>query len=448
MKISFYTLGCKVNQYETQSMREQFRDAGYTIAADDESADICVINTCSVTNVADRKSRQYIRRMKHLNPDAVIVVTGCYAQTDPDAVSAIEDVDLVAGTNEKSNILNYVSDYLKRQSAMPGRRSETEIHVRKYEELDTYEDMGMITAMESRSRAFVKIEEGCDRFCSYCIIPYARGRVRSRGIRSVTEEITELVRSGYHEAVLTGINTALYGSDFPDGGHSAGLFRLLDEISALEGEFRIRLSSLEPNVIDDQVAVKLVTYEKLCRHMHLSIQSGSDAVLKRMRRRYNTEQYMKIVRTLRSIDPDYGITTDIIVGFPGETEEEFEETLETVRKIQFSRIHVFRYSRRNHTVAADMPGQVDGAIKNRRAKLLEEESEKQTLAFYRQNSGSIRTVLFERANADGSYLSGYTDNYIPVYIPAAETGQKDLHSFREVMLTTPFLDGMTGEIRR
>lgn len=451
MKVSFYTLGCKVNQYETQSMREQFRNAGYEIAGEEERADVCVINTCSVTNVADRKSRQYIRRMKHLNPDALIVVTGCYAQTDPDAVSAIDGVQIVAGINEKSNILKYVAGYLEKREEEPSKEQEnarkTEPHVRNYAELDAYEDMGTITAMESRSRAFVKIEEGCDRFCSYCIIPYARGKVRSRSISSVTEELRSLIRTGYHEAVLTGINTALYGSDRTGKDHGEGLLELLDAMALLEGDFRIRLSSLEPNVISRETAQKLITYDRLCSHMHLSIQSGSDSVLKRMNRRYTVADYKKIAEALRSGDPDYGLTTDIIVGFPGETEQEFEETLETIRKMQFSGIHVFKYSPRRNTVAAKMPDQIDGTVKNRRAKILEEEARKQKEAFHQRNAGKVRRVLFERLTADGRYLEGYTDNYIQTYVPVSGNAEECLHRFAEVQLEDLYLAGMKGILK-
>lgn len=448
MKVSFYTLGCKVNQYETQSMREQFSSAGYEIAEEGERADVCVINTCSVTNVADRKSRQYIRRMKNLNPEAVIAVTGCYAQTDPEAVAALEGVNIIAGTNEKGNIVGFVTEYLKKRSAEEGTvtEAEKETHVLAYEELDEYEDLGIITAMESRSRAFVKIQEGCDRFCSYCIIPYARGKVRSRPIESVEGEVRHLIENGYREVVLTGINTALYGRDLTDTDSSEGLLQLLSVLSGIPGDFRIRLSSLEPNVIDWQTAKKLSDFPKLCSHMHLSVQSGSDAVLKRMHRRYTIEEYKQIVAELRAIDPDYGITTDIIVGFPGESEEEFQETLETVNDVAFSKIHVFKYSQRNGTVAAVMPDQIDGTIKNKRAEQLLKEADRYTKLFYQKNTGHVKTVLFEQLTADGLYLEGYTDNYIKTYVSVEEAGTGLLYQFADVQLGEPFREGMTGTL--
>ena len=451
MKVSFYTLGCKVNQYETQSMREQFENAGYELAEQGGQADICVINTCSVTNVADRKSRQYIRRMKALNPDAVIVVTGCYAQTDPQSAARIDGVNIIAGTNEKSHIAEYVSGYLqsRKLAAEAEEKADSrqpDIHVLKYEELDTYEDLGTITAMESRSRAFIKIEEGCDRFCSYCIIPYARGKVRSRSVRSVIDEIGSLLYAGYHEIVLTGINTALYGRDFTNTEEGEGLMRLLDACTSIDGDYRLRLSSLEPNVIDRDTVRKLLQYDSLCHHMHLSVQSGSDTVLQRMRRRYTIQDYLSIVETLRSSDSEYGITTDIIVGFPGETETEFEETLETVRKIGFSDIHVFKYSPRKQTVAAAMPGQVDGRIKNRRAVQLAEEAERQRKLFHEKNAGRVRRVLFERLTPDGKYLEGYTDNYIQTFVRLNEENRSCLYSFADVSLLHSFRNGMAGNI--
>ena len=298
--------------------------------------------------------------------------------------------------------------------------------------------------MESRSRAFVKIQEGCDRFCSYCIIPYARGKVRSRSLNSVTEEVRSLVLSGYHETVLTGINTALYGREHTGNENGEGLLTLLDAVTSVEGDYRIRLSSLEPNVINEETAGRLIRYDRLCRHMHLSIQSGSNSVLKRMNRKYTVAQYKRIASALRTEDPDYGLTTDIIVGFPGETEQEFQETLKTVRELQFSGIHVFKYSPRKNTAAALMPDQIDGRVKNIRAKILEEEAGKQAQAFYLRNAGKTRRVLFERVTADGKYLEGYTDNYIQIYVPMAGADPGLLHHFSDVRLLEPYLNGMTG----
>ena len=297
MKVSFYTLGCKVNQYETQMLRERFAQAGYETVGEDDPADIYIINTCTVTNLSDRKSRQRIRRVKKQNENAVIVVTGCYAQIDADAVAKIPGVSVIAGTNEKSHIVEFVEKYMQMHknereeysgkdcAKDPDLSAGPDIHVLSYEALRDYEEHGSITSMDSRTRAYIKIQEGCDRFCSYCIIPYARGRVRSRDIREIVKEAEGLIRAGFKEIVLTGINTALYGRDFTEKINGlSGVEIAVDAISRIEGEFRIRLSSLEPNVIDEKTALRLTKYPKLCPHMHLSLQSGSDTVLKRMNR--------------------------------------------------------------------------------------------------------------------------------------------------------------------
>ncbi len=439
MRVSFYTLGCKVNQYETQSIREQFLKDGYLPVEETEGADVCIINTCSVTNVADRKSRQYIRKMKKRNPDAVIVVTGCYAQTDPEAASALEEVDLVIGTNEKNNIVRYVDDFL---SAGRVRKERAESHILPYEELSSYEDAGQITAMDSRTRAFIKIEEGCDRFCSYCIIPYARGPVRSRAPESVLREARALAEGGYREIVLTGINTALYGGG--PGASKDGIVGLVRQVSDLPGDFRIRLSSLEPNVIEAGTAEQLLMLPRLCHHMHLSIQSGSDSVLKRMNRRYTVGEYEDIVSVLRRMDPDYAVTTDIIVGFPGETEEEFQETLRTVRRIGFSQIHIFKYSVRTGTAAAKMPDQVSPEIKNQRAAVLAEEARRCRDQFIHQNLQSVRPVLLERFDEQTGLFEGYTDHYIKVYVSPVEGDVPEIGRFTQVRLLDPFRDGVRG----
>ncbi len=443
---AFHTLGCKVNQYETQSMMEHFSDAGFSVVSEGLPSDVCVINTCSVTNIADRKSRQIIRRARKMNPDAVIAVTGCYVQTAPEDVIRMEDVDIVAGNNEKSRLVEYVAAYLekKEQNRKKGNDPfrKVESHILPFAELTEYEDLGCITAMESRSRAFIKVQDGCDRFCSYCIIPYARGSVRSRPEDSVLEEVRLLLEAGYRELVLTGINTALYGAD--TGGRT-DIVRLIEKIESLGGDFRIRLSSLEPNVIDTRVAERLLDREKVCHHMHLAIQSGCDTVLRRMNRRYTVDDYRQIVDILKSADPEYGITTDIITGFPGETEAEFQTTLETVRKIGFSKVHVFRYSLRGGTVAAARRDQIDGAEKSRRAAILAEEAERAQAAFFRRNLGQVRKVLFERADEQNQLMEGYTDNYIKVVVPADGIGSVP-DDFVNVRLTGIAPEGMRGEI--
>lgn len=440
MKIAFHTLGCKVNQYETEAMKEQFAAAGHTIADEEDFADAYVINTCTVTNLADRKSRQYIRRMKRVNPEAVVAVTGCYAQVSPEEVSAIEGVDIVAGTGEKQNLLSYIEAYCEEARQRPRRKDggRAEKHIRSYEELDTYQSCGIITSMESRIRAYIKIQEGCNRFCSYCIIPYARGRVRSRDLEEIIAEVEGLLSKGFKELILTGINTALYGTDLGYGG----IEPLIARLNGLPGDFRIRLSSLEPTVINADYVKGLLAYEKLCPHLHLSIQSGSDNVLRRMNRRYSRAEYLDIVRVLQDFDPLYGITTDIICGFPGETEEDFADSLAMIDEAGFCKVHAFKYSRRKGTPAADMPDQIPGDVKNRRSQALMEKAEEDAARFFERCSGAVRRVLFEEMSRDGQ-MTGYTDNYVKTY---AAGSPEMLNQFYDVKLLEKYRDGMKGEI--
>ena len=442
-RVSFYTLGCKVNQYETQMMKESFAGAGYEIAEEESFADIYVVNTCSVTNLSDRKSRQFIRRMHKINPQAVIAVTGCYSQTDPQAVSELEGVCVVTGTSEKSDIVDYVESYISKRNA---GFSEKESHVAEYEELDHYQETGIITAMDSRTRAYIKVQEGCNRFCSYCIIPYARGKVRSRGLKEIKAEAEALIAAGFKELVLTGINTALYGEDQEADGDVTGIERLIAAIDSMEGDFRIRLSSLEPNVVDVKTVKSLEKYHKLCHHMHLSIQSGSTSVLKRMNRRYDYETYRKIADALKAQDPLYAITTDIITGFPGETESEFQESIQAVRENGFAGVHAFRYSKRRGTKAAQMPDQIDGNTKNDRIHRIMEAAREASEEFRKKNIGRKARVLFERIDYEKKLIEGYSDNYIRVYCSVKDTADPDklLDSFQYVSVTGLYDDGVMG----
>ena len=454
MRVAFHTLGCKVNQYETEAMKEQFKAAGASIVGEDEAADVYIINTCTVTNLADRKSRQYIRRMKKKCPDAVVAVTGCYAQVKPDEVAELEEVDIVAGTGEKNNILFYVQQFLEER--------QQQKHIKAYDELTCYDDKGIITSMESRTRAYIKIQEGCDRFCAYCLIPFARGHVRSRDPQEVTDEAAALVNQGFKEIILTGINTALYGTeegfcyplrDDEEAAGMSGIEIIIKRINELEGDFRIRLSSLEPTVINAEYVKRLVKYERLCPHLHLSVQSGSNHVLELMNRRYDRSEYLEIVKVLREYDPLYGITTDIICGFPGETEEDFEDSLEIVEKVKFCKVHAFKYSRREGTAAALMEGQIPGEIKNQRSDRLIEAGERVSAGFMESCRGAVRPVLFEElceesedddgAEGRNSLITGYTDNYIKVY---ARGDSDDLNSIKKVKLLERYKDGMKGEI--
>lgn len=430
MKIAFHTLGCKVNQYETEAIKEQFAAAGHHIVGEEDFADAYIINTCTVTNLADRKSRQYIRKMKKLNPEAIVAVTGCYAQVSADEVSRIEGVNIVAGTDQKHELLGYI------ETAVIGGQPEK--HVLDYEELNQYRSSGIVTSMESRTRAYIKIQEGCNRFCSYCIIPYARGKARSRSLHEIMKEAQGLISKGFKEIILTGINTALYGDDL-----GVEIEHLIAELDRIPGDFRIRLSSLEPTVINAEYVKKLLKYSKLCPHLHLSVQSGSNRVLARMNRPYTREEYMDIVRVLKEHDPLYGITTDIIVGFPGESEKDFEDSLDIVDKAGFCKVHVFKFSPRKGTKAAEMSGRVSGEVKNKRGRILIDEAAQTGEKFFERCIGTVRTVLLEETFGTG-LLTGYTDNYIKVYMPGDETM---LNRFYSVKLLDKFEDGMKGEIK-
>ncbi|MCQ2551432.1 MAG: tRNA (N(6)-L-threonylcarbamoyladenosine(37)-C(2))-methylthiotransferase MtaB [Clostridia bacterium] len=412
MKVAFHTLGCKVNQYETQAMIEQFLARGHELVSEDEFSDWYVINTCSVTNLADRKSRQYIRRMKKVNPDAMIAVTGCYAQISGQEIYDLPEVDIVIGMNEKHLIIDYLE------------KGEKAIHILPYEKLNRYVETGKVVSMESRTRAYVKVQEGCNRFCSYCIIPYARGPVRSRKVEDVVGEARGLIESGFKEIILTGINTALYGEE--------GIETLIKEISNIPGDFRIRLSSLEPTVVNADYVKRLLKYPKLCHHLHLSLQSGSDEVLSRMNRRYTRDEYLKIVKVLKDFDPCYGITTDIIVGFPGESEEDFLDSLDMVNKVEFCKVHAFQYSKRPGTKAAQFRDQIPSPVKKERSERLISLGDR---PFLEKNIGTVRRVLFEEDNA------GYTDNYIKVYVDEGPMGE-----FADVMLDEIYEDGLKGHI--
>ncbi|NLY87446.1 MAG: tRNA (N(6)-L-threonylcarbamoyladenosine(37)-C(2))-methylthiotransferase MtaB [Clostridiales bacterium] len=441
MLVAFHTLGCKVNQYETEAIKAAFVSRGDTIVQEDERADVYVINTCTVTNIADRKSRQYIRRMKSRNPEALIVVTGCYAQVEPDEVSLLPEVDLVVGNGNKTLICGLVYDKLSKKEAPVVK----DRYVLPRSKLTYYEDMGLVVSSESgMSRAYIKIQEGCDRFCSYCLIPYARGTMRSRPIDEIIEEVQLVAEKGYKEAVLTGINTALYGTekDFDraeegNKGESSALELLLDRLDKQDNDIRIRLSSLEPTVVDVEDVTRIIKHDKLCRHLHLSVQSGSTPILKAMNRRYTASEYLGIIEAIRKYDPLFGVTTDIIVGFPGETEEDFENTLEVVRKAEFGRVHIFRYSPRKGTVAANLTDAVPENIKKMRAERLATVAERTAQDFYKKNFDIPHTVLIEEKI--GKYLTGYTENYIKVYIETSEMNR--LAELVRVELTQIYKDG-------
>lgn len=431
MKAAFHTLGCKVNQYETEAMARDFRDKGFEIVGEKEFADVYIINTCTVTAVADKKSRQYIRRMKKVNPDSIVAVTGCYAQINPEEVSAVEGVDIVTGTNEKSRLVEHVETF--RQTGIK------QLHIKGYEELDAYDEMGTVASTENRTRAYIKIQEGCNRFCAYCVIPYARGRVRSRELAEIIREAEQLIEEGYREIVLTGINTALY---------EGGVEPVIAALNALSGDFRIRLSSLEPAVVNADYVKRLLKYDKLCHHLHLSAQSGSDRILKAMNRPYGRKEYLEIVEALRTFDPFYGISTDIIVGFPGEKEADFEESCRLTGMCGFCKTHIFKYSKRLFTKAAEMKEHVAPQVKNRRSDTLHRYAKDAAERFFRENMGRQERVLFEECYPEKNIITGYAGNYIRVYTVYEDEEQAEalLNRFVQVKLQHPYGDGMAGTL--
>ena len=404
-KVSFYTLGCKVNQYETNAMAQKFKEAGYEIVdMNDDISDICIVNTCTVTNMSDRKSRHSLRRVKEKNPSAIIAAVGCYAQVAKNDLEKMPEIDIVLGNEEKANIVQYVEKFIDSQD------ENKLIEIEDISSKKEFEDMGQITYTE-KTRAFIKVQDGCNQFCSYCIIPYARGRVRSRNAESIIKEITQIAQNGIKEVVITGIHVASYGRDF---GNENGLIELLEKINEIEGIKRIRLGSLEPKIITEEFMQRLSKLEKICHHFHLSLQSGCDETLKRMNRKYTIAQVREIIERLRRYYDDVMLTTDIIVGFPGETEEEFETTYQFLKEVKLYKIHVFQYSPRKGTRAAVMPNQVDGNIKEARSKRLIGLSNENQKMYNQQLVGKEVEVLFEDKEVeDGkTYFRGHTQNYI------------------------------------
>ncbi len=397
-KVAFITLGCKVNQYETNAMAQQFIEKGYKIVEHTEKADIYIINTCTVTNMSDRKSRQMLRREKELNKDAIIVACGCYAQTAKEELKKMEEIDLVLGNNEKKDIVKYVEKYI--ESKIPEIKAEDVMRQKEFIEF------GDVIFTE-KTRAVIKIQDGCDRFCSYCIIPYARGRVRSRKPEHVVSEITEIAKNGIKEVVITGIHIASYGKDFNNGYK---LIDLLEEINTVKGIERIRLGSIEPLIITEEFVERLKKLEKVCHQFHLSLQSGCDETLKRMNRRYTTKQFKEITNLLRKNFSDVILTTDIIVGFPGESEEEFETTYKFLEEIKFYKMHIFKYSPRKGTKAEKMENQVDGNKKEERSKKIIELSNKNQKDYNQKYIGQDVEVLFEEEK--NGVWQGHTKNYI------------------------------------
>lgn len=433
MKVKFITLGCKTNQYETNAMEQQLQKQGFEIIKEDDTnqiPDICCVNTCSVTNVAERKSRQMLRKLREANPNVIVIACGCYAQVAKEELNKMPEVDIVIGINEKNNLGEIIKQYLKDNKKI--------VEVTDVMHENDFQDFGTTTYTES-TRAVIKIQDGCDRFCSYCIIPYARGKVRSRNPKSIIEEIKAIAKKGYKEVVLTGIHIASYGKDFKDEdvkkyreqyGYSneykefdpkddlaSGGFRLielLEQIDKVDGIERIRLGSIEPKLITEDFIIRLSKVKKICNHFHLSLQSGCDKTLKRMNRRYTTEEFKNSVSIIRKYFDDVHLTTDIIVGFPGETDEEFEKTYDFLNEIKFYKMHIFKYSIRKGTAAEKMPDQIDGKIKEARSKKLIDLSNRLENNYNSRMIGTRVKVLFEEEK--NGYYRGHTTNYAIVNV--------------------------------
>ena len=402
---SILTLGCKVNQYESEAMSELFESRGYRQVENDDFSDVYIVNTCTVTNLSDRKSRQFIRKSKKNNPNSVVAVVGCYSQVSPEEVKSIEGVDVVVGTTERNRIVDLIEE---------SKKNNEKINIVK--DLKNVREFANTTNFDSnnRTRAYMKVQDGCNRFCTYCIIPFARGPIRSRTIEDSVREARTLADRGFKEIVLTGIHIGSFGMDLGD----MRLIDLIEAIAEVDGIERIRLSSVEPLIITDDFMERAVKTGKLCDHFHLSLQSGSNNILKAMNRRYTREDYIEKASIIRKYMHHAGLTTDIIVGFPGESQEDFEDSMKIVKEVGFSRIHVFKYSKRKNTKAAVMKNQIDGNVKKERSEKLITLGEEYQEIFERENMKTTQSVLFEEKH-DGVYY-GYTTNYIRVKAKSEE----------------------------
>ena len=415
------TLGCKVNQAETDSMLDMLSAAGADIVDFEEKADIYIVNTCSVTNIADKKSRQMLHRAKKRNPESIVIAAGCYVQSAKELLEQDESVDIVISNNKKKDITDIVNDYINVRkneggdAPADGEKKEYFIDISKETE---YEEMGGHVPV-GHTRAYVKIQDGCNQFCSYCIIPYVRGRIRSRSEEAVIAEVTELAESGIKEVVLTGIHISSYGKDKNNEG---ALIDLIDAISKIKGIKRIRLGSLEPGIITEDFVRRVSANKKVCPHFHLSLQSGCNTILKRMNRKYTREQYFEKCEMLREAYDAPALTTDVIVGFPGETDEEFEETVQYLTELNLYEMHIFKYSPRKGTVAAAMKDQVSPEVKNKRSDVLLELAERGKKAYEAKYEGAELEVLVEEVlhREDGTYLRGHTERYMDILIKAGD----------------------------
>ena len=428
MKAIFVTLGCKVNQYETQVLMEKFQQAGMEIAAEGEPAEVCVVNSCTVTASGDRKTKQMLRRLKRQNPGAVMVLTGCYPQAFPQQAAALEEADIVTGSTNRGGLLDLLQEYWKDRQRI--------VQILPHRKEEGFEAMTASRFLE-RTRAFVKIQDGCDRYCAYCIIPYARGPVRSKPVADLVAELEQLARQGYQEVVLVGINLPCYGKDL-------GL-RLIDAVeaaAAVEGIRRIRLGSLEPELLTADDLNRLAALPKFCPQFHLSLQSGCDRTLKAMNRHYTSAEYLQIVQDIRAAFPNPSITTDIMVGFPGETEEDFRQSAAFAQTVGLAKAHVFAYSVRPGTRAASMPDQVPQSVKEDRSARLIAVTDETRRAFLQSQVGREEEVLFETTQTPYG-VEGYTPNYTPVCV---DTQEEIRGQIRRVRITAALNDLCLGEL--
>lgn len=425
-----YTLGCKVNQYETEAVEEMLEKEGY---GHDGSMDVdlAIINTCTVTNESDRKSRQIIRRHKRENPDCKVVVIGCYAQVSAEEVAKIEGVDLVLGTKDRDALPGYVEELFQGADQI--------VHVRAHEQGEDFEHLE-IKEIEDRTRAYMKVQDGCNQYCAYCIIPYARGFIRSRAMDDAVSEAKRLARSGFKEIVLTGIHVGSYGKDLSEDVGLVDLIEVMDEVEGIE---RIRLSSIEPMTVTEDFLHRVSKLKSFMPHFHLSLQSGAEKTLREMNRNYTPDAYLDTVRRIRRVFPDAGITTDVIVGFPGESDEDFEESLDFVEEMGFSRLHVFPYSMRKNTPAARRKDQIPGPVKKERTARMIALGDKLASDFVKERIGKTFPVLFEEKKDDKNY--GYTPNYIYLYVE----GKEDLRNSLQYVTIEGEKDGeIVGRIRK
>ena len=436
-KIAFYTLGCKVNQSDTASMEGIFRRAGYEVVDFGSPADVYLINTCVVTNTGQRKSRQIINRAVRHNPLSLIVVTGCYPQTAPEEVRAIAGVDVIIGNQERARIVELV------EQALENKQTEILDNVQKMTVDTKFEELGVGTETD-KTRAFLKIQEGCNQYCTYCIIPYARGPLRSRSLESIRSEVAKLVEAGYKEVVLIGIHLGCYGKELAKEGKHITLYDAVQAVLSVEGMCRVRLGSLESVEVEPLLLELMANEPRLCKHLHLPLQSGCDKILQAMHRPYDTARFTQLLQQIRAQVPDVAITTDIIVGFPGETEEDFATTLAFAEKCGFAKMHIFPYSKRKGTPAEKMPNQVDEAVKGERAARLAAVDEKLHQAMLKQMVGKTEEVLFEQP-VDAVHMEGLCGPYLRVVVPGTEELS---NTIAKVRITGIVDDWLTGELVR